>query len=325
MKILVTGGAGYIGSVTVKSLQDQGHEVVVFDNLSYGHKESVNCPLIVGDLVDKQFLFKTFENQKFDGVIHFAAYALAGESMKDPNKYFYNNVVGGLNLLELMKRSQIKNIIFSSTCAVYGTPDKLPVTEGESKKPESVYGESKLMLEKILEWYDKIFGIKYISLRYFNAAGATLDGSLGEWHDPETHIIPIGIDSAISNKPFFLNGDDYETADGTCVRDYIHVLDLASAHIAALNKLNEGSKSDFFNLGAGKGYSNMEVIDMIKKVSGVNFRVEKKPRRAGDPAIIYADNAKAKEKLDFDPKYSDLKTIVESAWNWHSKNSKKNS
>ena len=322
MKILVTGGAGYIGSVTVKSLQDQGHEVVVFDNLSYGHKESVNCPLIVGDLVDKQFLFKTFENQKFDGVIHFAAYALAGESMKDPNKYFYNNVVGGLNLLELMKRSQIKNIIFSSTCAVYGTPDKLPVTEGESKKPESVYGESKLMLEKILEWYDKIFGIKYISLRYFNAAGATLDGSLGEWHDPETHIIPIGIDSAISNKPFFLNGDDYETADGTCVRDYIHVLDLASAHIAALNKLNEGSESDFFNLGAGKGYSNMEVIDMIKKVSGINFPVEKKPRRAGDPAIIYADNSKATEKLGFDLKYSDLKTIVESAWNWHSKNVK---
>ena len=322
MKILVTGGAGYIGSVTVKSLQDQGHEVVVFDNLSYGHKESVNCPLIVGDLVDKQFLFKTFENQKFDGVIHFAAYALAGESMKDPNKYFYNNVVGGLNLLELMKRSQIKNIIFSSTCAVYGTPDKLPVTEGESKKPESVYGESKLMLEKILEWYDKIFGIKYISLRYFNAAGATLDGSLGEWHDPETHIIPVGIDSAISNKPFFLNGDDYETADGTCVRDYIHVLDLASAHIAALNKLNEGSESDFFNLGAGKGYSNMEVIDMIKKVSGINFPVEKKPRRAGDPAIIYADNSKATEKLGFDLKYSDLKTIVESAWNWHSKNVK---
>ena len=207
MKILVTGGAGYIGSVTVKSLQDEGHEVTVFDNLSYGHKESVDCPLIVGDLVDKEFLFKSFENQKFDGVIHFAAYALAGESMRDPNKYFLNNIAGGLNLLELMKRNKIGSIVFSSTCAIYGTPDKLPVTEEESKKPESVYGESKLMFEKILEWYDKIFGIKHISLRYFNAAGASLDGTLGEWHDPETHIIPRAINSAIFNKPFSLYGN----------------------------------------------------------------------------------------------------------------------
>ncbi len=319
MRILVTGGAGYIGSITVKNLQGEGHDVVVFDNLSYGHKESVSCPLIVGDLVDKQFLFKSFENQKFDGVIHFAAYALAGESMKDPNKYFFNNIVGGLNLLELMKRNQINNIVFSSTCAIYGTPNKLPVTEDESKKPESVYGQSKLMFEKILEWYDKLFRIKYINLRYFNAAGAVLDGSLGEWHNPETHIIPRAIGSALSNTPFFLYGDDYDTPDGTCIRDYIHVLDLASAHIAALNKLKESNKSDFFNLGAGKGYSNLEVIGMIKEVSGVNFPVEKKPRRPGDPAIVYADNSKAKEKLGFDPKHSDLETIVKTAWQWHSK------
>lgn len=322
MKILVTGGAGYIGSVTVKSLQDEGHEVTVFDNLSYGHRESVSCSLIVGDLVDRELLFKSFENQKFDGVIHFAAYALAGESMKDPNKYFFNNLLGGLNLLELMKRNQIKNIIFSSTCAVYGTPNKLPVTEEESKKPESVYGESKLMFEKILQWYDKIFEIRHINLRYFNAAGAMLDGSLGEDHSPETHIIPRAINSALSNSPFLLYGDDYDTPDGTCIRDYIHVLDLASAHISALNKLNENKNSDDINLGAGKGYSNLEVIDTIKKISGIDFPIEKKSRRAGDPAIVYADNSKAKEKLGFSPKYSDLETIVKSAWNWHKNKSK---
>lgn len=322
MKILVTGGAGYIGSIAVKSLQSVGYDVVTFDNLSYGHKESVNCPLIVGDLVDREFLFKSFENQKFDGVIHFAAYALAGESMKDPQKYFLNNLTGGLNLLELMKRNQIKNIIFSSTCAVYGTPNNLPVTEKESKKPESVYGESKLMFEKVLEWYDKIFGIKYINLRYFNAAGAALDGSLGEDHDPETHIIPRAINSALSSNPFLLYGDDYDTPDGTCIRDYIHVLDLASAHISALNKLTETRESDDINLGAGKGYSNLEVLDTVKKISGVDFPIEKKPRRAGDPAIVYADNSKAKEELGFIPKYSDLETIVKSAWNWHSRDIK---
>lgn len=323
MKILVTGGAGYIGSITVKSLQNAGHEVVVFDNLSYGHKESVSCPLIVGDLTDKQFLFKSLENQRFDGVIHFAAYALAGESMQDPYKYFFNNLAGGLNLLELMKKNQINNIVFSSTCAVYGTPDNLPVTEDESKKPESVYGESKLMFEKILDWYDKVFGIKNISLRYFNAAGAALDGSLGENHDPETHIIPRAINSALSNTPFLLYGQNYDTPDGTCIRDYIHVLDLVSAHISALDKLKETNQSDYINLGGGKGYSNLEVINTIQKVSGVNFPVEKKPRRVGDPAVIYADNTKAKERLGWEAKYSDLDTIVKSAWNWHSKNRKK--
>ncbi len=321
MKILVTGGAGYIGSITVKYLQDEGHEVAVFDNLSYGHRESVSCPLIVGDLVDKDFLFKSLDNQKFDGIIHFAAYALAGESMKNPSKYF-GNLTGGLNLLELMKKNQIKHIVFSSTCAVYGTPNNLPVTEEESKKPESVYGESKLMFEKILGWYDKIYGIKHINLRYFNAAGAALDGSLGEDHDPETHIVPRAITSALSNSPFLLYGDDYETPDGTCIRDYIHVLDLASVHLTALHKLFEGSESDEINLGAGKGYSNLEVIEMVKKISGVDFPIEKKPRRAGDPAIIYADNSKAKEELDFFPKHSDLETIVKSAWNWHKNNSK---
>lgn len=320
MKILVTGGAGYIGSITVKYLISQDHDVVVLDNLSYGHKEAVSCPLIVGDLTDREFLLETFKGQEFDGVIHFAAYALAGESMKDPFKYFYNNSVGGLNLLELMRQNQIKNIIFSSTCAIYGTPENLPVTENESKKPESTYGESKLMFEKILDWYEEIYDIKHINLRYFNAAGAALDASLGENHSPETHIIPIAIRSALSNMPFSLFGNDYETEDGTCVRDYIHVEDLAIAHLQALNYLIENKKSEYFNLGAGVGYSNLRILDAIKKVSEKNFQIVIKPRRPGDPASIYADNSKAKRILGFSPKYSDIETIIKTAWQWHSKN-----
>jgi UDP-glucose 4-epimerase len=321
MKILVTGGAGYIGSITVKLLQEKGHQPIVFDNLIYGHKEAVTCPLIVGDLLDKEFLFKSFESENFDAVIHFAAYALAGESMDNPYKYFYNNIQGGLNLLDLMKEKKIPNIIFSSTCSIYGTPKVLPVSEKEEKKPENVYGESKLMFEKILDWYDTIYGIKHINLRYFNAAGAAPDGSLGENHNPETHIIPTAIKSAMDNKPFNLFGDDYPTKDGTCIRDYIHVQDLAEAHIQAINKLAETKTSDVFNLGTGNGYSNLEIIEMIRKVSGINLEVVKKPRRAGDPPMIFADNSKAKQELGFDPKYSDLETIIKTAWQWHNKQS----
>lgn len=323
MRILVTGGAGYIGAVTVAYLQREGHEVIVLDNLSYGHKQYVKGRLVVGDLVDKDFLFDNLGKESFDGVIHFASYALAGESMKDPYKYFYNNLTGGLNLLELMRQIKTKNIIFSSTCAVYGTPEKLPVTETESKKPESAYGESKLMLEKILGWYDKIYSIKHINLRYFNAAGASLDSSLGEDHTPETHIIPIAINAALTGSSFPLFGDDYPTPDGTCVRDYIHVEDLAIAHLQALNYLSGSQKSDSFNLGSGRGYSNLEVIDAINKISETKLVIEKKPRRAGDPSIIYANSSKAREKLGFVPRYSDLETIVKTAWAWQRKNSKK--
>ncbi len=321
MKILVTGGAGYIGSITVKLLQDKGHQPVVFDNLIYGHKEAVSCPLIVGDLLDKDFLFKSFAEEKFDAVIHFAAYALAGESMENPYKYFYNNIQGGLNLLDLMRQNNIPDIIFSSTCSIYGTPKVLPVSEDEAKKPESVYGESKLMFEKILDWYDTIYKIKHISLRYFNAAGAALDASLGEDHNPESHIIPVAIKAAINNQPFNLFGDDYSTKDGTCIRDYIHVQDLAEVHIQAINKLKETKTSDAFNLGTGNGYSNLEVLEMVKKVSGINLQIVKKPRRAGDPPMIFADNKKAKKELGFNPQYSDLETIVKTAWQWHKKQS----
>lgn len=319
MRILVTGGAGYIGSVTVKLLLEKGHDVIVFDNLVYGHKEAVSCPLVVGDLIDKDALFKSLEKEEFDAVIHFAAYALAGESMSNPYKYFFNNVSGGLNLLELMREKKISNIVFSSTCSIYGYPKKLPVDENEEKKPESVYGESKLMFEKILDWYDQIYGIKHVNLRYFNAAGASLDGTIGEDHDPETHIIPVAIKSVINKNKFNLFGNDYPTKDGTCVRDYIHVQDLAEVHILALNKLKEDSKSDSFNLGTGRGYSNLEVLDMIKKVSGMGVDIVNKPRRAGDPPAIFADNTKARNILGFNPQYSDLETIVRTAWKWHSK------
>lgn len=320
MKVLVTGGTGYIGSITVKRLLEKGYEVVVFDNLEYGHKEAVSCKLIIGDLINKDFLFESLKEEKFDAVIHFAAYALAGDSMVNPYKYFNGNIQGGLNLLEYIKENKIPSIIFSSTCAIYGTPQKLPVTENESKKPESVYGESKLIFERILEWYRRLYGINYINLRYFNACGAATDLSLGEMHMPETHIIPVAIQCAMQSLPFSLFGDDYPTPDGTCIRDYIHVEDLATAHIQALEKLVKDGKSDNYNLGTGKGYSNKEVLDMVKKVSGIEFPMEVKPKRAGDPPEIYADNSKAKKELAFNPVHSDLETIITTAWGWHRKN-----
>lgn len=319
MKILVTGGAGYIGSVTAKILQDKGYEVVVFDNLNGGHKENVSSKLVVGDLLNKEDINSGLKDENFDAVIHFAALALAGESMEQPFSYFQNNILGGINLLEFMKQKNVKHIVFSSTCAIYGTPKILPVAENAEKSPESVYGESKLAFEKILHWYDEIYGIKHINLRYFNAAGASLDGSLGENHNPETHIIPKAIKAAINNYEFQLFGKDYATPDGTCIRDYIHVEDLANAHILAIDKLSKTNKSDSFNLGVGRGRSNLEVLDMVKKISGKNFSIKIAPRRLGDPAVVYADNAKAKAQLGFNPQYSDLETIVKTAWDWHKK------
>lgn len=320
MKILVTGGAGYIGSVTVKSLLRKGHSVTVYDNLSQGKREFVTTDFIQGDLLDKEMLFKCFKDGNFEAVIHFAAKALAGESMKNPFLYFQNNVLGGLNLLEAMKTHGVGYIVFSSTCALYGTPKALPVNENEEKKPESVYGESKLMVEQLLYWYNQIYSIKYMNLRYFNAAGAALDGSSGEQHDPETHIIPLAIKSALNNSSFTIYGKNYNTPDGTCIRDYIHVEDLAQAHLLALSYLAKTGNSDSCNLGTGTGYSNIQVIEEIKKITKVDFPVLFSERRAGDPAVIYADNAKAKKLLGFEPRYSDLSTIVETAWKWHSRN-----
>ena len=318
MKVLVTGGAGYIGSITVKALVQKGIDVVVFDNLSQGHKEVISTEFVQGDLLN-QTDFEPLKNKNFDAVIHFAASTLAGESMQEPYKYFRNNILGGLNLVEFMKNEKIPHIVFSSTCALYGTPQIVPVTENESKKPESVYGESKLAFENILKWYGSLYGITYMNLRYFNAAGAALDGSLGENHDPETHLIPMALRAAKKNMEFNLYGTDYDTPDGTCVRDYIHVEDLAIAHIQALEKLQQGAISDSFNLGTGQGYSNKQVIDVVKKVTGVDFKVNEKERRSGDPAIIFADNSKAKTQLGFNPIHSDLETIVTTTWNWYKK------
>lgn len=318
MKILITGGAGYIGSHTVKELQDKNHEVLVFDNLIYGHQEAITCPLIVGDLLNKEEINKVFQKNHFDAVIHFAAYALAGESMTVPAKYFENNLQGGVNLLEAMKQYGVKKIVFSSTCAIYGYPDKLPVEEEESKKPVSVYGESKLIFEKILNWYNHLFEIKNVCLRYFNASGAALDGTLGEDHQPETHIIPIAMEVALGKRGSFqIFGDDYETPDGTNIRDYIHVVDLATAHLKAVEYLNSESTSNYFNLGTGHGYSNKEILETIKKVADKDFPVQIGPRRPGDPAQIYADNTKIKNVLGWQPRYSDLETIIKTAWRWH--------
>ncbi len=319
-KILVTGGAGYIGSFTAHLLKKKGFEVVIFDNLEYGHPEAApDFKLIKGNLVtDKKLLEKVCQQEKFAGVIHFAAYALAGESMEKPEKYFINNVYGTLNLLEAMREAKVNKIVFSSTCAVYGQPEKLPIVEEEKKEPESPYGESKLMIEKILSWYGKIYGLHSLSLRYFNAAGAAFDGSIGEDHQPETHLIPLACQVALGKrKKLVINGDDYPTPDGTCIRDYIHVLDLAEIHLLALGRLEKKKKTEAFNVGTGKGYSVKEVAEMVKKTSGINFKAEIGPRRPGDPAQLFADNTKIKKEFSWQPQYSDLKTIVKSAWQWH--------
>ena len=321
MTILVTGGAGYIGSITNTVLRNSGHTTVVFDNLTTGHRQSVGTtPLIVGDLKNKADIDGIFSRYQFDAVIHFAALALAPESMERPRDYYINNVIGGLNLLEVMREHNCRTIVFSSTCSVYGTPQKLPVSENAPIHPESVYASSKRMLEEILDWYDELYEIKLIKLRYFNASGAMLDGSLGEHHRPETHIIPLALEVAEGKRDVFeIYGTDYPTPDGTCIRDYIHVLDLADAHVKAMGYLKIKHQSDIFNLGVGRGYSNREVVRTIEKITGKKLPIRFAGRRAGDPASIYADNTKAKKILHWEPKYSDLETIISSSWQWQQK------
>ena len=319
MAILVTGGAGYIGSHTVAELQRQGYDVVVLDNLEYGHREAVrDCPLLVGDLLNPEQVEATFEAYDIEGVIHFAAYVEVGESMRNPAKYFRNNVQGTVNLASAMIRNGVRDIVFSSSCAVYGQPDTVPVTEEESTKPESVYGASKLMAEQILHWFDVCYGLRYVALRYFNAAGAAADGTLGDEYKPATRIIPVLMEYLLGQRPrFIINGNDYPTPDGTCIRDYIHVDDLATAHVAALRYLAAGNPSDVFNLGTGQGHSNLEIVDMVRQVTGLDFEVEIGPRRPGDAAMIWADNRKARRVLGWEPRYG-LREIIEHAWRWHS-------
>lgn len=320
MNILITGGAGYIGSITNWYLRSKGNTTTIFDNLQNGHREAVgDTELIVGDLRNKEDIAKVFATHQFDAVIHFAALALAGESMEKPYEYFYNNIVGGMNLLEAMRGTSCKTIIFSSTCAVYGFPKKLPVTEESPIAPASTYGASKRNFEEILGWYDKIYGIKYANLRYFNACGALPDGSLGEAHTPETHIIPVALSKAITGQPFAVFGTDYQTKDGTCIRDYIHILDLADAHLKAVEYLLNNNPSLAVNLGVGKGYSNLEILKAIEQVTGKKVVIVNKERRWGDPDAIFADNTKAKTVLGWNPQYTDIASIIDTAWQWHEK------
>jgi len=323
MKFLITGGAGYIGSFMVKRLLDDGHEVVVADSLQRGYDSSLDsrAAFIKGNLLDENFINELFSHHVYDCVMHFAAYISVGESMQHPSLYFRNNVFTTVSLLDAMKENDVKRFIFSSTGTVYGTPSVNPIPETHTKDPENPYAESKLMVEKILHWYYVSHGIGSAVLRYFNASGAAMDGNLGEKHDPETHLIPNAIKAALTNSEFSLFGDDYPTADGTCVRDYIHVLDLVDAHVLTLKKLDEKNGEYLFNVGTGKGSTNKEVLEMVKKISGVEFPVSIKERRPGDVAETVADPRKIKTELGFEPKYSDLETIVKTAFAWHKRNS----
>jgi UDP-glucose 4-epimerase len=324
-RILVTGGAGYIGSQTNKALNRAGYETVVFDNLVYGHREHVKWgEFILGDLSDSEQIRQCFRKYPVSAVMHFSGFAYVGESVADPGKYYRNNVVNTLNLLDVMRESGVKYFIFSSTCSTYGVPVSLPITEEHPQRPVNPYGKSKLMIEEILKDYDQAYGIKHINLRYFNAAGADPEGEVGESHDPETHLIPLAIYAALGkNEDVKLFGADYPTKDGTCIRDYIHVADLADAHIKALEYLETTGKSDSFNLGNGSGYSVREVIDAVRKISGRDFRVIEERRRDGDPPVLVGSNEKAGKMLRWAPGYTDLEEVVETAWRWHKKNHRK--
>ncbi len=324
MKILVTGGAAYIGSFMVKRLLEDKHEVVILDSLERGHKEAIDPRAIlkVGNLLDEKFLGETLSSNKFDAIIHFAGYISMAESMEKPEMYFRNNTFATLKLLEKAKSHSIDKFIFSSTAGIYGNPVQVPILENSAKTPENPYGESKLMVENILKWFQRIHGVNFVSLRYFNACGASLDGAMGEDHDPETHIIPNAIKAALAYKPFTLYGNDYNTKDGTCVRDYIHVLDLIEAHMLALQKLIKEQGGFYYNVGTGNGFSNKEVLDLVKQISGIDFQVEIGQRRPGDADSLIADATNITKELNFMPKYSDRETIISTAWQWHEKKSK---
>lgn len=319
MSILVCGGAGYIGSHMVAELLENGQDVVILDNLEKGHKDALlGEKLYIGDLRDKEILNKIFTENNIEAVIDFAAYSLVGESMTEPLKYFNNNVYGTINLLEAMKEHNVKYIVFSSTAATYGEPECVPILEDSKTIPTNAYGESKLLVEKILNWCDKAYGIKYTTLRYFNAAGAHINGKIGEDHSPETHLIPLILNVALGKRDeILIFGDDYDTKDGSCIRDYIHVSDLASAHSLALKRLMNGGESRIYNLGNGTGFSVKEMIDIARKVTGHEIPAKVAPRRAGDPAILIASSEKAMKELNWKPKFNSVETIIETAWNWH--------
>lgn len=318
--ILVTGGAGYIGSIAVRRLQEEGYSVIVLDNLSRGHKESIpkDVPLLEMSIADEQKILQFLETHKIDAVMHFAAYAYVGESVLNPNMYYNNNLIQSIIFLECLKKNNIKYIIFSSSCATYGLPKQIPIKEETKQSPINPYGLTKLLFEQALHFYNQTAGMNFVSLRYFNAAGAAYD--IGEDHYPETHIIPNALLVALGEKEHFeLYGTDYETVDGSCIRDYVHVLDLVEAHILALKHLEKGGESKCYNLALGKGFSNREILKVCEEVTGKKIPVIEKERRAGDPPILYASAEKIKQELSWQPKY-DLKDMIRSAWNWHRKN-----
>jgi len=315
--ILVVGGAGYIGSHTVKYLLEQGEKCVVADNLIYGHREAVDerAVFMEADLLDKDSLRAVFKTHNIDAVIHFAAFAYVGESVEKPQKYYQNNVVGTINLLDVMLEFGVKKIVFSSTCATYGEPQYTPIDEKHPQNPINPYGRTKLMIEQIFADYERAYGLSHIALRYFNAAGCSVDGSIGESHSPETHIIPLVLQAIQGKRPSIkVFGTDYETRDGTCIRDYIHVNDLAQAHYLAVKKL--GEYNGCINLGTGVGTTVKEIITAAEKVSGKSCPTEYAERRAGDPAKLFANNEKAKEILGWNPQYMNIEDIIKTAWNW---------
>ncbi|ATP35077.1 UDP-glucose 4-epimerase GalE [Ligilactobacillus salivarius] len=321
MATLVLGGAGYIGSHTVDRLIEKGEKTIVVDSLMTGHRQAVNkdAKFYQGDIADKDFMRQVFkENSDIDAVIHFAAYSLVAESMKKPLKYFDNNTAGMVKLLEVMNEFSIDKIVFSSTAATYGIPEEVPIKETTPQNPINPYGESKLMMEKIMRWADEAYGIKFVPLRYFNVAGAKPDGSIGEDHMPETHLLPIVLQVAMGKRDKLqIFGDDYNTPDGTNIRDYVHPLDLADAHILAVDYLKAGNPSTAFNLGSSTGFSNREILEAARKVTNKEIPAEIAPRRGGDPDVLVASSAKAREVLGWKPQFDDISKIIETAWKWH--------
>lgn len=321
MAILVAGGAGYIGSHMVKDLIEHGEDVVVADNLSTGHRDAINpkAKFYEGDIRDRKFLDKIFDNEDITAVVHFAAFSIVPESMSKPLKYFDNNTGGMITLLEAMRDHDIKYIVFSSTAATYGVPEHMPIKETDPQNPINPYGLSKLMMEKMMAWADKAYGIKFVALRYFNVAGAAPDGTIGEDHGPETHLVPIILQVAQGKrKELSIFGDDYDTPDGTNVRDYVHVMDLADAHILAIKYLEAGNKSNAFNLGSSTGFSNKQMLEAAREVTGKPIPAKMAPRRPGDPDSLVAASEKARTILGWDPKYDDVHDIIATAWKWHS-------
>lgn len=322
MKVLVCGGAGYIGSHTVRQLQKTGYEAIVLDNLAKGHMQAIgNTPFIHADINDKEALIQILEENKIKAVMHFAAYSLVGESVTRPDIYYRNNAAGTLNLLEAMEKAGVKHIIFSSTAAVYGEPRDIPIPEGHPTAPTNPYGATKLAAEGMLQWFSGAFNLKYISLRYFNAAGADPTGDIGEDHEPESHLVPLVLKTALGLLPEIkIFGTDYPTPDGTCVRDYIHVTDLADAHVLALERLMAGGDSAVYNLGNGHGFSVRDVIRTAEKITGKPINVVEGERRPGDPDVLVASSERIKKELGWRPKFNTLEKIVETAWKWHQAN-----